>query len=122
MSTNANIHTVSLDGQDTLKVSGMQVSPMEIEETLLRHPGGLVQDVAVAGVDGALRGSTVVEKVPRAWVVLTEQGVTMGEDGVRKELEAWIQKQLSRYKWLKGGMGFVDQVSPASISFIDIDK
>ncbi|CCA76502.1 probable phenylacetyl-CoA ligase [Serendipita indica DSM 11827] len=97
-------------GKDTLKVSGMQVSPMEIEEALLRHPGGLVQDVAVAGVDIALRGSTVVERVPRAWVVLTDQGVKAEPDSVRLELEAWIQKQLSRYKWLKGGIAFVDQI------------
>ena len=30
----------------------MQVSPTEIEETLLRHPEGLVIDVLVAGVSG----------------------------------------------------------------------
>ena len=95
---------------------------MEIEEELLRHPGGLVKDVVVAGVDVALRGSTVAEKVPRAWVILTDRGIEMGEESVRRELDAWIQKQLSRYKWLKGGIGFVDQVSADDLTFVYIDR
>jgi acyl-CoA synthetase (AMP-forming)/AMP-acid ligase II len=50
--------------QDTLKISGEQVSPAEIEDTLFALPGALVSDVCVAGVGGL--GRTGDEKV-RFW-------------------------------------------------------
>ena len=95
-----------------MKVSGMQVSPAEIEVTLLNHPGCLIDDVAVAGVQVApKRGKdTLSERVPRAWVVLTEKGRATGEDRVRKELESWIKTNLSKYKQLTGGIEFVREV------------
>ncbi|KAF5332375.1 hypothetical protein D9758_016950 [Tetrapyrgos nigripes] len=43
--------------KDTLKVSGIQVSPVEIEDVLLAHPGKLITDVTVAGVSGFGRTS-----------------------------------------------------------------
>ncbi|KAI3998354.1 acetyl-CoA synthetase-like protein, partial [Schizophyllum commune Loenen D] len=54
--------------KDTLKVSGAQVSPREIEEVCSLR----VLDVAVAGVRG--HGRTADERVPRAWVVLGGMG------------------------------------------------
>ena len=57
--------------KDVLKVSGAQVSPTEIENALLAYPEKLIADVTVAGVSG---GRTSDEKVPRAWVVLSEEG------------------------------------------------
>jgi acyl-CoA synthetase (AMP-forming)/AMP-acid ligase II len=95
--------------QDTLKISGMQVSPTEIEETLLRHPEGLVIDVSVAGVSG---GRTADERVPRAWVVLSPSGKALGAAEVVARLDAWVRDALSRYKWLRGGITVVNQVSP----------
>lgn len=38
--------------KDTLKISGMHVSPVEIENTLLAYPDKLITDVCVAGVSG----------------------------------------------------------------------
>ena len=93
--------------QDTLKVSGMQVAPMEIEDTLLAHPDRLITDVAVAGVSG---GRTSDERIPRAWVVLSPAGVALGEKEVISLLNAWVQERLSRYKWLRGGIGIVKAV------------
>ncbi|CDO76103.1 hypothetical protein BN946_scf184649.g29 [Trametes cinnabarina] len=93
--------------KDILKVSGAQVSPTEIEEVLLAHPDKLILDVTVAGVSG---GRTVDEKVPRAWIVLSEEGKRKGETEVVQELHTWVQKNLSKYKWLRGGIEVVDEI------------
>ncbi|KAI8986104.1 acetyl-CoA synthetase-like protein [Trametes punicea] len=93
--------------KDILKVSGAQVSPTEIENAMLAHPGKLIIDVAVAGVSG---GRTSDEKVPRAWIVLSEEGKRRGEKEVIQELHTWIQKNLSKYKWLRGGIEVVDEI------------
>ncbi|PFH48606.1 hypothetical protein AMATHDRAFT_149468 [Amanita thiersii Skay4041] len=99
--------TFPCDFKDTLKVSGAQVSPLEIENVLLSHPQRLIEDVAVAGVSG---GRTSDEKVPRAWVVLSSFGKKMGASAAVKELEKWHQDNLSRYKWLRGGIEVVKEV------------
>ena len=101
---------MSPNSQDTLKISGHQVSPAEIENTLLAHPDKLLIDVAVAGVSG---GRTSDERIPRAWAVLSPSGRKLGTAYVSKRLETWIQKNLSKYKWLRGGIEFVDEVSSA---------
>ena len=94
--------------KDTLKVSGMQVSPMEIESTILDHPDKLVDDVTVAGVSG---GRTVDERLPRAWIVLSQAGVQLGAAETMKRIDAWVKECLSRYKWLRGGIAVVDEAS-----------
>lgn len=85
----------------------MQVSPVEIENTLLAHPDRLLVDATVAGVSG---GRTVDEKVPRAWVVLSESGKGLGDAAVVKALHAWTKKSLSKYKQLRGGIEIIDEV------------
>lgn len=94
--------------KDTLKVSGAQVSPTEIEQVLLSHPGKLISDACVAGVSG---GRTSDELLPRAWVVLNEEGRKKGADAVLKELEKWTNDNLSSYKKLRGGLEVVPEVS-----------
>ncbi|KAJ7621905.1 hypothetical protein DFH06DRAFT_1009543 [Mycena polygramma] len=93
--------------QDTLKVSGVQVSPKEIEDVLFAHPEKLISDVSVAGVSG---GRTDDEKVPRAWIVLSSAGKKKGAPAVIKTLEAWHQESLSKYKWLRGGIEVVKEI------------
>ncbi|TFK68984.1 acetyl-CoA synthetase-like protein [Pluteus cervinus] len=93
--------------KDTLKISGSQVSPVEIEDVLLAHPDKLIVDVSVAGVSG---GRTSDEKVPRAWIVLSESGKKRGTSEVVKALEAWHQENLSKYKWLRGGIEVVREI------------
>jgi acyl-CoA synthetase (AMP-forming)/AMP-acid ligase II len=93
--------------KDTLKISGMQVSPAEIENTMLAQPDKLISDVSVAGVSG---GRTSDERIPRAWIVLSPAGAVLGEKEVVTRLEAWVQERLSRYKWLRGGIGIVEAI------------
>lgn len=83
------------------------MSPVEIENVLLMHPGRLISDATVVGVPG---GRTTDEKIPRAWVVLSEAGARIGEAGVIKALDAWLKDNLSKYKWLRGGIEVVDEV------------
>lgn len=96
------------DNQDTLKVSGAQVSPMEIEEVLMSHPKKLIADVSVAGVNG---GRSDDGKVPHAWIVLSEAGKGLGVSEAVRELVTWHQTNLSKYKWLRGGIEVVSEVS-----------
>ena len=74
---------------------------------MLAHPKKLVQDVTVAGVSG---GRTSDEKIPRAWVVLSHEGKKLGAAATSKELGAWHQENLSKYKWLRGGIEVVEEV------------
>lgn len=97
--------------KDTLKVSGMQVSPMEIENTILGHPDKLVDDVTVAGVSG---GRTLDERVPRAWIVLSPEGKALGSARAVQRIEAWVQACLSRYKWLRGGIAVINEIPKSS--------
>ncbi|KIK61693.1 hypothetical protein GYMLUDRAFT_42715 [Collybiopsis luxurians FD-317 M1] len=93
--------------KDTLKVSGTQVSPVEIENVFLVHPEKLISDVTVAGVSG---GRTSDEKVPRAWVVLSTAGKKKGPAAVIKALDEWQQENLSKYKWTRGGIEVVKEI------------
>jgi hypothetical protein len=85
----------------------VQVSPTEIEDTLLAHPGRLIVDAAVAGVPGARLAD---ERVPRAWVVLSPEGKRRGERYVVGTLDSWVRDRLSRPKWLRGGVQVVEEV------------
>ncbi|KAI0319157.1 hypothetical protein OF83DRAFT_1111778 [Amylostereum chailletii] len=95
--------------KDTLKISGTQVSPSEIESTLLQHSGGLIDDVAVAGVP--LPSSRFTDELsPHAWVVLSAKGRQRGQDAVFQELEGWVRARLSKPKWLRGGFQVVVEI------------
>ena len=93
--------------KDTLKISGAQVAPAEIEQVLLSHPQNLVLDVAVAGVPAA---SSRDDRVPRAWVVLSPAGLALGTSEVTRLLDTWVRERLSRYKWLTGGIAVVQDI------------
>jgi acyl-CoA synthetase (AMP-forming)/AMP-acid ligase II len=93
--------------KDTLKVSGNQVSPTEIEDTILEHPSRFITDVAVAGVKGERLSD---ERVPRAWVVLSTLGKQQGAEAVFAALQEWTRSRLSKYKWLRGGIQTIDEI------------
>jgi len=95
--------------KDTLKVSGMQVSPAELEQTLRDHPAKFVSEACVCGVPAALRSN---ETVPRAWVVLSNSAKRSGKshEEIKRELQKWVKERQSRYKWLKGGVKIVDEI------------
>jgi acyl-CoA synthetase (AMP-forming)/AMP-acid ligase II len=94
-----------------MKVSGVQVSPSELETTLLAQPDNLVTDVVVAGVNG---GRMSQEKVPRAWIVLSEVGKRKGAAAAIKILEEWSRRNLAKQKWLRGGFEVVTEVCALS--------
>ncbi|KAI0156769.1 acetyl-CoA synthetase-like protein [Xylariaceae sp. FL1272] len=83
--------------KELIKVKGNQVAPAELEAVLLDNPA--VADVAVVGV--TING----EEYPRAYVV---------RDPVHKqtaqEIAKWMEKRVIRYKWLKGGVKFIDAI------------
>jgi long-chain acyl-CoA synthetase len=72
--------------KDMIKVSGLQVWPREIEETLASHPA--VAEVGVAGVADAVKGEAV-----RAWVVLRR-----GKTATDQELRGYCRERLAPYK------------------------
>jgi acyl-CoA synthetase (AMP-forming)/AMP-acid ligase II len=93
--------------KDTLKISGVQVSPSELEGVLMAHPDKLINDAVVAGVSG---GRTSDEKVPRAWVVLSDAGKRRGVAATVKALEEWCGQNLAKQKRLRGGIEVVAEV------------
>ncbi|KAI0252104.1 hypothetical protein BJV78DRAFT_1204755 [Lactifluus subvellereus] len=93
--------------KDTFKISGKQVSPTEIENTVREHPSQLVTDIAVAGVEGE---RVPGELVPRAWVVLSSAGKQRGVEAVLAVLDEWTRSRLSKHKWLRGGLQVVDEI------------
>jgi benzoate-CoA ligase len=74
---------------DMMKVSGLWVSPIEIENRLMEHPA--VREAAVVSVD--------IEHLSRIKaVVILVDGVT-GDDDLSSELQAWCKEALQRYQY-----------------------
>ncbi|KAI1432105.1 AMP-binding enzyme [Xylaria sp. CBS 124048] len=83
--------------KELIKVKGNQVAPAELEAILLDNSA--VTDVAVVGV--TING----EEVPRAYVVPSPT-VKASE----KEIAKWLEPRVTRYKYLKGGVKFIDAI------------
>jgi benzoate-CoA ligase len=75
---------------DMLKVGGIYVSPIEVEEALASHP-----DVLEAAVVGDVDADDLIK--PRAYVVL-HNGVEATED-MRDALQAYVKERLAPYKY-----------------------
>lgn len=82
--------------KEMIKISGFQVAPKELEGVLLEHAG--IADAAVIGIK-----SKDGNEMPRAYVV-RKKGGQVSEGDVRK----WVEGKLARYKWLAGGVRFVE--------------
>ncbi len=80
-------YTYSGRSDDMLKVSGIYVSPFEVEATLVQHPA--VLEAAVVGIPDA-DGLTKT----KAFIVLKD-GVKVSED----ELKAFVKDKLAPYKY-----------------------
>ena len=89
-------YTYSGRSDDMLKVSGIYVSPFEVEATLVQHPG--VLEAAVIGVPDA-EGLTKT----KAFVVRKPGAEPVSED----ELKAFVKERLAPYKY------------PRQIAFVD---
>jgi benzoate-CoA ligase len=90
-------YTYAGRSDDMLKVSGIYVSPFEVEATLMQHPA--VLEAAVIGKED-LDGLTKT----KAYVVL-KAGQSVGDD----ELKAFVKERLAPYKYPRF-IEFVDEL------------
>jgi acyl-CoA synthetase (AMP-forming)/AMP-acid ligase II len=85
--------------KELIKVRGFQVAPAEVEGVLLAHPE--VRDAAVIGLPTEEGDS----ELPRAYVV-KKDGATLDE----RDVMAWVEGRLAKYKRLEGGVKFVEEI------------
>ncbi|KFY75883.1 hypothetical protein V498_09855 [Pseudogymnoascus sp. VKM F-4517 (FW-2822)] len=85
--------------KELIKVNGFQVAPAELEAVLLEN-----EHIADAGVVGIKCDE---EELPRAYVAIQEasKGKVTPQD-----IEHWIKARVAKYKYLVGGVVFVQQV------------
>ncbi|MEY2927415.1 MAG: hypothetical protein RL367_1892 [Pseudomonadota bacterium] len=85
-------------GDDMLKVGGIYVSPIEVEQALASHPA-----VCEAAVVGSADASGLIK--PRAYVVLHSDTAPL--DTIKAELQAHVKTRLAPYKYPRW-INFVD--------------
>ncbi|KAL2269310.1 hypothetical protein VTJ83DRAFT_1494, partial [Remersonia thermophila] len=93
--------------KELIKVRAFQVAPAELEAVLCSS-----EAVADAGVVGVYDAGEATE-YPRAFVVPRAGMATMTPaqlQALAKELKELVEKRTTRYKWLVGGIVFVDQI------------
>lgn len=83
--------------KELIKVQANQVAPAELEEILLSHPN--ILDAAVIGVKHDKYG-----EVPKAFIVRKDEKLTSAE------VQEYIVQRCVKYKWLIGGVQFIDIV------------
>ncbi|KHJ81582.1 hypothetical protein OESDEN_18731, partial [Oesophagostomum dentatum] len=88
--------------KELIKVKGFQVSPAELEDTLLEHPH--IHEAAVIGVKHEQKG-----EVPKAYVVRKCDELS------EEEVQSFVKDRVSPHKHLIGGVEFVKELpkSPA---------
>jgi benzoate-CoA ligase len=77
-------------GDDMLKVGGIWVSPVEVENCIMEHPA--VFEVAVTARNDE---NSLVK--PKAWVVLKD-GHNASEE-LEKDIKQWVLDRLAKYKY-----------------------
>ncbi|KAK3394750.1 hypothetical protein B0H63DRAFT_461848 [Podospora didyma] len=87
--------------KELIKVKGHQVAPAELEAHLLTHPA--VDDCAVISVPDDRDG-----EVPKAFVVTPASMSSRKDEDMRAEILKHVQNHKAHYKWLKGGIEFID--------------
>jgi benzoate-CoA ligase len=75
---------------DMLKVGGIWVSPLEVENCLMEHPA--VLEVAVVGQEDS---KGLIK--PKAYVILREE--FQPSDNLADELKNWVLDRLAKYKY-----------------------
>ncbi|KAI1392337.1 acetyl-CoA synthetase-like protein [Hypoxylon trugodes] len=89
--------------KELIKVKGHQVAPAELEAHLLSHPH--VNDCTVIPVPDEGSG-----EVPKAFVVKSASAASKSDEEVSRDIYKWVEEHKARYKWLKGGIEFIDAV------------
>ena len=91
--------------QDLIKVRGWHVAPAELEAILVTHPS--IINAAVIGIP-VPEGTG---EAPRAFVHLASSCRVANQKEVTKEdVKQWVRERLARYKWLDGGVRFLDSI------------
>ncbi|KAJ5688450.1 hypothetical protein N7536_011069 [Penicillium majusculum] len=92
--------------KDIIKSNGFQVSPLELEEILVRHP--LVKEAAVHGVWSERNATDLL----RAYIVSEKPLAKAGRDTeeAARSVAEFVASQVAGYKQLKGGVVFVDSL------------
>lgn len=86
----AGYYVYSGRSDDMLKVSGIYVSPAEVEATLIKHPA-----VLEAAVVGSADENKLVK--PKAYIVLKDSAVH--DDDLDSELKAFVKANLAPHKY-----------------------
>ncbi|KAJ9155446.1 Acetyl-CoA synthetase-like protein [Pleurostoma richardsiae] len=97
-------HIVVVDRiKELIKVKGHQVAPAELEAHLLTHPA--VSDCAVIQIPDERSG-----EVPKAFVVLAGAFAGKPQEEVAGEILKFVEEHKAPYKWIKGGIEFVEVI------------
>ncbi|KAK8102798.1 hypothetical protein PG984_015944, partial [Apiospora sp. TS-2023a] len=99
-------HFVIVDRiKELIKVKGHQVAPAELEAHLLTHP--FVNDCTVIPVPDERAG-----EVPKAFVVKSPAAAAEGrsDEEITQAICKHVEDHKAHYKWLKGGVAFIDAV------------
>ena len=91
--------------KELIKVRAFQVAPPELESILLDHPN--IVDCAVIGVESRKPGEEPTE-LPRAYVV--RRPGTDAHELTEKMVQEYVKSKLAKYKWLEGGVRFVEVI------------
>lgn len=89
--------------KELIKVKGHQVAPAELEAHLLSHD--YVADCTVIPVPDDRAG-----EVPKAFVVKAAAASGKSDQDIIRAVSEHVEKHKARYKWLKGGVEFIDAV------------
>lgn len=104
LAPSGNEHIVVVDRiKELIKVKGHQVAPAELEAHLLTHPA--VSDTTVIQVPDESAG-----EVPKAFVVKSAAYASKPEAEVAREIAKYVEEHKAPYKWLKGGVEFIDVI------------
>ncbi|CVK99300.1 probable phenylacetyl-CoA ligase [Fusarium mangiferae] len=104
LAPSGNEHLVVVDRlKELIKVNGHQVAPAELEAHLLSHP--YVSDCAVIQTPNDKAG-----EVPKAYIVKSEACGGQPDGVVSRAICKHVEDHKQRYKWLGGGVEFIDTI------------
>lgn len=79
------------------------MAPAELEDHLLTHP--FVSDCAVIPVQDKVSG-----ELPKAYIIKSKNTAGKSDAQISREIRKYTEDHKARYKWLKGGIEFVDLI------------
>ncbi|PKC72363.1 acetyl-CoA synthetase-like protein [Rhizophagus irregularis] len=92
--------------KELIKYQGHQVSPTELESILNSHQS--IDDAAVIGVYAEQEAT----ECPAAYISLKQN--VLESDQLKQEIKRYVEKRVSPYKRLSGGILFIDKIPKSS--------